>query len=103
MAGMLLNNTLYYFDVCRELCYVLDFIIGNSIIATILLYTCSHIFSFCVWHRLIITANIINIGIASIDSIIGIPIADTKLLVIYYVVSAIFIIVATMNHIIQKK
>ena len=46
MAGMLLNNTLYYFDVCRELCYTLDFIIGNSIIATILLYTCSRIFSF---------------------------------------------------------
>ena len=29
MAGMLLNNILYYFDICNKLRYISDFIIGN--------------------------------------------------------------------------
>ena len=66
MAGMLLNNTLYYYDITNEFSYTLDFIIGNSIITTILLYVCSNIFKFCIWHKLIITANLINLIIANI-------------------------------------
>lgn len=46
MAGMLLNNILYYFDICNKLSYISDFIIGNSIITTILLYLCSNVFQF---------------------------------------------------------
>ena len=29
MAGILLNNILYYFDICNKLSYISDFIIGN--------------------------------------------------------------------------
>lgn len=36
--------------------YLLDFIIGNSITTTFLLYVCSYVFGFCKWHRFIITA-----------------------------------------------
>lgn len=60
LAGMLLNNTLYYFDINRNLTYLFDFTIGNSIITTILMYICSYTFQFCIWHRLIITANELN-------------------------------------------
>lgn len=99
MAGMLLNNTLYYYNVTNEFSYTLDFIIGNSIITTILLYICSNIFKFCIWHKLIITANFINLIIANIDAIFVIPIDDNELLCIYYIIASIFIIVSTHKHI----
>lgn len=48
MAGMLLNNIIYYFDIDRRISYSTDFLIGNSIITTFLIYICSYIFHFCV-------------------------------------------------------
>lgn len=102
MAGMLLNNTLYYFNVSNIFSYCCDFIIGNSIVTTFLIILCSYIFRFCVWHRLIIVANFINLFIANIDAIFTIPIKDISLLIIYYTISVIFIILATIAHI-QKK
>ena len=61
MVGMLFNNILYCFSDIYIISYILDFIIGNSITTTFLLYVCSYVFSFCKWHRFIITANIINL------------------------------------------
>lgn len=55
MAGMLINNLLYFNDIYC-LSYILDYLIGNSIITTFLLIVCSYIFNFCTWHRLIIIA-----------------------------------------------
>lgn len=102
MAGMLVNNILYYFDVCNELSYTFDFIIGNSIITTFLIIVCSYVFEFCIWHRLIIVANFINISIANIDVIFKLNITDIQLLIIYNTVSALFIIIATILHIKEK-
>lgn len=68
MAGMLINNLLYFNDIYC-LSYILDYLIGNSIITTFLLIVCSYIFNFCTWHRLIIIANFINITIASVDDV----------------------------------
>ena len=102
MAGMLLNNTLYYFDI-DYFTYITDFTIGNSIITTFLLYVCSYVFNFCIWYRLIITANFINICIAIIDTIVLLPISDVQLLIIYYTISVIFISISTIIHINKKK
>lgn len=66
MIGMLFNNILYCFSDIYIISYILDFIIGNSITTTFLLYVCSYVFGFCKWHRFIITANIINLLIANI-------------------------------------
>lgn len=44
MAGMLLSNIIYYFDIDRRISYGTDFLIGNSIITTFLIYICSYIF-----------------------------------------------------------
>lgn len=99
MAGMLLNNILYYFNVYDKLSYTFDFIIGNSIVTTILLYICSNVFHFCIWHRIIITGNLINLIIANIDSIFYISISDIQLLIIYHIIAAIFVIIATILHI----
>ena len=103
MAGMLLNNIIYYFGINNQLSYTFDFLIGNSIVTTFLIYLCSYIFNFCIWHRLIITANLINLIIANIDAIIGLPITDVQLLIIYYIIASIFIIYSTIIHICKKK
>lgn len=70
MVGMLFNNILYCFSDIYIISYILDFIIGNSITTTFLLYVCSYVFGFCKWHRFIITANIINLLSESIDNLV---------------------------------
>ena len=103
LTGMLLNNTLYCFNVIKVASYIIDFIIGNSVITTFLLFVCSYLFNFCKWHRLIITANFINMMIANYDALFGIPITDIQLLSVYYIIAAVFIIVSTHIHIKQNK
>lgn len=93
MVGMLINNSLFYFDICRSICYCMDFTIGNSIVATILLYICSNLFGFCNWHRLIITSNLINLLISFIDVLFHIPIKDHQLLILYFIVYTIFLFI----------
>ena len=93
MVGMLFNNLLYYFQICNQLCYIIDFIIGNSLITTFLLFVCSYIFGFCNWHRLLITSNFINIAIASIDSVYRIPISNLELLILYFIIYLIFLFI----------
>lgn len=84
MVGMLFNNILYCFSDIYIISYILDFIIGNSITTTFLLYVCSYVFGFCKWHRFIITANIINLLIANLDAYYRIPISDIQLLIVYH-------------------
>ena len=43
MAGMLFNNLLYFNDI-YFLSYIIDYIIGNSIVTTFLLIVCTYIF-----------------------------------------------------------
>lgn len=99
MAGFLFNNTMYYYYDTYELSYILDFIIGNTIINTILLYTISFVFKFCNWYRLIITANFINLLVAFYDANWRLPVEDIILLCIYYIVAAIFILITTYIHV----
>lgn len=94
MVGMLINNILYYNDIIYDTPYFIDYIAGNSAINTLLLFICSYTFMFCNWHRLIITANLLNITIAFIDSMYTIPIDDMELLLSYIIVDIIFIILA---------
>lgn len=93
MVGMLFNNLMYYFDIGNNICYIIDFVIGNSIITTILLFICSNLFGFCNWHRLIITSNFINIVIANIDVLFVIPISDLQLISLYFAVYLIFLFI----------
>lgn len=99
MVGMLFNNILYCFSDIYIISYILDFIIGNSITTTFLLYVCSYVFGFCKWHRFIITANIINLLIANLDAYYRIPISDIQLLIVYHFVAALFICISTYIHI----
>lgn len=103
MVGMLVSNVLYYFDVIGRYVYVMDYISGNSLTCTILLYICSYTFGFCKWHRLMITANLINISIATSDAIYRLPLSNLKLLSSYFIVSAIFITIILYNKFIRKN
>ena len=79
--------------------YLSDYLIGKFIVTTILLFVCSYIFNYFTLNRWIILANFVNITIANIDSIYHINITDLQLLCVYYIISIIFIIIATTNHI----
>lgn len=103
MIGMLVNSINYCFIGNIAITEILDFSIGNSLITTILLYVCSYTFGFCKWHRLLITANLINISISTIDSLFTLPINNFNLLVIYNIISSIFIILALYNKFVYKN
>lgn len=44
LVGMLVNNTLYKYDVNLEFDYIGDFLLGNSIANITILYVCSYTF-----------------------------------------------------------
>ena len=94
MVGMLVSNTLYYFEIVTNISYIIDFLFGNTITTSFLMYICSYVFKFCNWYRLIITSNLINICIVEYDILVGIPITDYQLLIFYYIVATIFILLA---------
>ena len=57
MTGIFINRLLDYFTSLK-IVDILDFIFGSTILATILLISCSKTFKFCVYHRVIIVCNI---------------------------------------------
>lgn len=92
MAGILVNNLLYSLE-SSKINLIIDFIFGNSITATLLFYICSYIFRFCNWHRLVITCNLVNISLVSIDGIIGFPTTNTQQLLMFLTIDIIFILI----------
>lgn len=103
LVGMLINNTLYTFDILLPITYLLDFLIGGSLVYIILGYICSITFGFCNWHRIIIAANLANSIIANIAIHANLPVTDIELLSSYYVVAGVFILLATRSHVKETK
>lgn len=103
LVGMLINNTLYTFDILLPITYLLDFLIGGSLVYIILGYICSITFGFCNWHRIIIAANLANSIIANIAIHANLPVTDIELLSSYYVVAGIFILLAARSHVKEIK
>ena len=96
MAGIIVNNIVY--SLTNSLYpEILDFTIGNSLVTTLLLYICSNLFGFCKWHRLIITANLINIIIATTDFIIPLDKTNFQLILFYFTIDIIFIMLIIIN------
>lgn len=97
MAGILFNNVMYYFDLFNNISRFIDFIIGNSYITSTLFYICSYMFGFCKWHKLVITANFVNLNIGLIDVIFHIPVTDLQLLMLYFIIDIIFLFIILIN------
>ena len=103
MAGFLFNNTMYYFNDTYTLAYILDFVLGNSIAYSILMYIVSYVFKFCNWYRLMVTANLVNTTIAAYDANFKLPVEDATLLSIYFSIASIAVIIATYIHVKYDK
>lgn len=88
MVGMFINNFNYLIIGLFD-SYILDYIIGNSIITTFLLFVCSYVFKFCNWYRYIIISNFTNITITYVDSICYLNINNKLLFVIMNIVNVI--------------
>lgn len=103
MVGMLFNNTIYYLEDTYTLSYIVDFIIGNSIITTALLMVYSYAFGFCRYYRLLVIGNFVNISIAFLDANIGIPVTDVELLITYYIIACTFLFISLYDYLYKKK
>ena len=88
MAGIIVNNILYSLDN-DVICKIIDFIFGNSLTTVLLFYICSYVFRFCKWHKLVITCNLINILIATIDVIYPLTKTNEHLILLYITPSII--------------
>ena len=88
MVGMFINNFNYLIIGLFD-SYILDYIIGNSIVTTFLLFVCSYIFKFCNWYRYIIISNFMNITITYVDSICYLNTNNKVLFVIMNIINAI--------------
>ena len=94
MMGILIVNTLCYFDKSIIIQHILNYMCGNNLFSIIILFIASIIFKFCNWHRFIIISNLITISIAQYDVMFIIPIEDKQLLLSYYIVATIFSLLA---------
>lgn len=97
MFSMIFNNTLYLLSDNFKYIKLLDFVIGNSLVSTILLYVCSITFNYCSWHRLLIIANFINLLIAALDYIMNFNVTNLSLILIYITIDFIFIILCIIH------
>ena len=101
MMGMYINALNYlkygWFDS-----YLLDFIIGNSLITTFLLFVCSYVFKFCNWYRYIIISNFVNICVTNIDAYIGLNISNAQMINIIEIINMTGISFSLYNKFIKK-
>lgn len=94
MVGILIGNTLCYFDYGIMIINIIQYCFGNNLTNIIFVYVASYVFKFCNWHRYIVTCNLINITIVQYDVMFTIPITDKQLLLSYYIVATIFSLIA---------
>lgn len=103
LGGCLINNTIYYFYDNNPIAYITDFSFGNSIIYLLFIFIASFVFKFCIWHRLLIMDNFINLSIAKYDSIFKIKVEDLELLCLYYIAFGITLILIVYFHVRKTK
>ncbi len=94
LMGVFVGNIIFYFNANQNIIYIVNYLLGNSILTTIFLFIASKIFGFCKWHRICIYGNIINITISTYDKIFHIPVSNLEMLVIYSTISILFLFIA---------
>lgn len=99
LAGMIINNTLYNYNICYTASYIIDFVLGYPISYLLIYFISGYIFQFCIWYKIILIALSINVSIAFIDSIYKIPCSDMTLLTIYYIIAVLAVLIITIIHI----
>lgn len=96
----LINTILSYFDIDLEF---LSYLGSGSILMIVYLYVSSYVFKFCEYHRMflhyIVVINIVN----TYDYYIGIPINDLMLLILYQIISGIFLFIILYLYVKTNK
>ena len=96
----LINTILSYFDIDLEF---LSYLGSGSILMTVYLYVSSYVFRFCGYHRMflhyIVVINIIN----TYDYYVEIPINDLMLLILYQIISGIFLFIILYLYVKTNK
>ena len=99
LTCFLLSNMIAMLDWDSRLCYVLDFLVGNSLLASLLVFCLSLRLSFPNWHQLIIIANFINLLVAFCDAnILSLPVSDWQLYMLYFIAPCIGVLIILFNH-----
>jgi len=88
--GYLLNTVLSYF--CIDL-PIISYFVGVSLITIVFLYLTSIAFRFCSYHRMFIHYITLNWIFDSIDYNIGIPLSNRDLLLLYFIITGIFLFI----------
>lgn len=97
MAGILLNNILYCFESCDNISSQIDIIFGNSYTTILLFYICSYIFKFCMWHKLIISANLCSLILVNVDMLFKINFQNLTLILLILTIDIIFLFIIIIN------
>ena len=77
---------------------LIDTLFGASIIATIPMYISSYTYKFCSYHRMFIHYIVLVHLIDTCDILIGIPLDDFNLLILYLIITGIFLLLILYYH-----
>ena len=91
----LLNTLLSYFYMEVLL---LSYIGGVSILPLLFLYLSSYAFGFCSYHRMFLHYVLINWVLNIYDYYIGIPLSDKELLMLYLIITGVFLFIILYLH-----
>lgn len=96
----LLNTILSYWDVDIPL---LSYLGGVSLFPLIFLYLSSYAFQFCEYHRMFLHYVTLNWVLNIYDYYIGIPLSDKELLMMYLIITGIFMFIILYLHLKELK
>lgn len=77
---------------------LIDTLFGASIVATIPMYISSYTYKFCSYHRMFIHYIVLVHLVDTCDILIGIPLDDFNLLILYLIITGIFLLLILYYH-----
>lgn len=96
--GILINATLVYFNSPDAVNDLMSFTIGVSIAGIALMYSCSYVFNFCTWHRVIISYNASVMLLTFFIRYTSIECGYSLLLLLYYILAGVFTLIGLYLH-----
>lgn len=96
----LLNTILSYFNIDVVL---FSYLGSCSFIMLIYLYTASYVFKFCKYHRMFLHYIMIITCLNTYDCYIGIPLEDLNLLILYQIITGIFLFIILYLYVANHK
>ena len=93
--SILIGLIFSYLEIAMPL---MDTLFGASIVATIPMYISSYTYKFCSYHRMFIHYIVLVHLIDTCDILIGIPLDDFNLLILYLIITGIFLLLILYYH-----